>query len=162
MFGKFDKYIAVFLTALVVTYLLTPLVRSLARRFGIMDWPNERRPHKHPTARGGGLAVVAGVEAAFLVALLFPEGARPGGFDLHWWLIFAPASLILLAVGLVDDIRGLGAWKKLAGQVRRRVVDLRFPGRVSARLFGYHLSPVLDGHHGGGLDCGRDQRLQSD
>ena len=75
MFGKFDKYIVVFLTALVVTYLLTPLVRSLARRFGIMDLPNERRPHKHPTARGGGgVAVVLGVQAALAGGAGFPRG----------------------------------------------------------------------------------------
>jgi UDP-N-acetylmuramyl pentapeptide phosphotransferase/UDP-N-acetylglucosamine-1-phosphate transferase len=78
MFGDFDKYIAVFLTALVVTYLLTPLVRELACRFGVMDLPDERRPHKHPTARGGGLAVVLGVNAACLVALAFPAGALAG------------------------------------------------------------------------------------
>src|ERR1039458_7271277 len=101
MFGDFDRYIAVFLTALVVTYLLTPLVRAAACRFGVMDLPDERRPHKYPTARGGGLAVVLGVQAAFLLALAFPAGTRPGGFDLHWWLSFVPASLILLAVGLV-------------------------------------------------------------
>jgi len=70
MFGDFDKYIIVFLTALVVTYLLTPFIRELACRFGIMDLPNERRPHKHPTARGGGVAVVLGVMAACLVALV--------------------------------------------------------------------------------------------
>jgi UDP-N-acetylmuramyl pentapeptide phosphotransferase/UDP-N-acetylglucosamine-1-phosphate transferase len=44
MFGDFDRYIAVFLTALVVTYLITPLVRALACRFGLMDLPDERRP----------------------------------------------------------------------------------------------------------------------
>ena len=117
MFGNFDKYIAAFLTALVVTYLLTPLVRTWACRFGIVDLPNERRPHKHPTARGGGLAVIVGVYAACFLALAFPGHARPGGFDLHWWLSFLPPSLILLVIGLVDDIRGLGPWKKLAGQV---------------------------------------------
>jgi len=59
MFGNYDKYIAVFLTALVVTYLLTPLVRSLAHRFGIMDLPDERRPaqasHGPGWRPGGGV-----------------------------------------------------------------------------------------------------------
>ncbi|HZI33106.1 MAG TPA: undecaprenyl/decaprenyl-phosphate alpha-N-acetylglucosaminyl 1-phosphate transferase, partial [Candidatus Binatia bacterium] len=61
MFGDLDKYLLVFLTGLVVTYLLTPVVRAAAIRFGVVDLPNERRPHKRPTARGGGLAVVLGV-----------------------------------------------------------------------------------------------------
>ena len=39
MFGNWDRYLAAFLTALVVTYLLTPLVRELACRFGVVDLP---------------------------------------------------------------------------------------------------------------------------
>src|ERR1022692_3343530 len=143
MFGDFDKYIAAFLTALVVTYRLTPLVRALAGRFGIVDLPNERRPHKHPTARGGGLAVIVGVYAACFLALAFPAGTRPGGFDLHWWLSFLPSSLILLVIGLVDDIRGLGPWKKLAGQVAAALL-VCLSGTHFGKLFGYELPPLLD------------------
>src|ERR1019366_3702539 len=143
MFGDFDKYIAVFLTALVVTYLLTPLVRALACRFGIVDLPNERRPHKHPTARGGGLAGIVGVYAACFLALAFPASTRPGGFDLHWWLSFIPPSLILLVIGLVDDIHGLGPWKKLAGQVVAALL-VCLSGTHFGKLFGYELPPLLD------------------
>ena len=86
MFGYLDKYIAVFLTGFVVVYLLTPLVRSLARRFRVIDLPNERRPHKQPTARGGGVAVVLGVHAACLMALTFPWVQMAGDLNLHWLL----------------------------------------------------------------------------
>jgi UDP-GlcNAc:undecaprenyl-phosphate GlcNAc-1-phosphate transferase len=143
MFGNYDKYIAVFLTALVVTYLLTPLVRGMACRFGVVDLPDERRPHKYPTARGGGLAVVLGVHAACLLALVFPAGTRSGGFDLHWWLSFAPASLVLLVVGLMDDIRGLGPWKKLAGQAAA-ALWVCLSGTHFGKLFGHELPPLLD------------------
>ena len=95
MFAGFDKYTTVFLVGFLVTYLLTPVVRSLATRFGVVDLPNERRPHKRPTARGGGLAVVLGIYAACTAALCFPTSARPGGFDLQWGLNFLPASPLL-------------------------------------------------------------------
>jgi UDP-GlcNAc:undecaprenyl-phosphate GlcNAc-1-phosphate transferase len=144
MFGDFDKYIAVFLTALAVTYLLTPLVRKMACRFGVVDLPNERRPHKHPTARGGGLAVVLGVYAACFVALVFPGATWPGDIDLRWWLSFIPSSLILLVVGLVDDIRGLGAWKKLAGQCAAALL-ISLSGTHFGKFFGYNLPPFFDG-----------------
>ena len=143
MFGHYDKYIAVLLMAFAVTYLLTPLVRAMAQRFGIVDLPGERRPHKHPTARGGGLAVVLGVYAACLLALAFPAGTRSGGFDSHWWLSFAPASLVLLIVGLVDDIRGLGPWTKLAGQIAA-AVWVCLSGTHFGQLFGHDLPPMLD------------------
>jgi UDP-N-acetylmuramyl pentapeptide phosphotransferase/UDP-N-acetylglucosamine-1-phosphate transferase len=143
MFGELDKYIAAFLTALAVTYLLTPLIRGLACRFGIMDLPDERRPHKHPTARGGGLAVILGVTVACLAALVFPGDVRSGGFNLHWWLGFAPAALVLLAVGLVDDIRGLKPWHKLAGQIIAAVL-VCLSGTRFGKLFGFTLPPILD------------------
>jgi|GEM_PF-4489543 len=56
-------YLEVFATALAVTYFLTPLVRAGAHRFGVVDKPDERRPHKRITARGGGLEVILGVYA---------------------------------------------------------------------------------------------------
>jgi len=143
VFGNLHKHIAVFVTAVVVTYLLTPLVRSLACRFGIMDMPGERRVHKHPTARGGGLAVVIGFHAACLVGLMFPNGTRPGGFDMHWYLGFAPASLILLVVGLVDDVRGMKAWKKLLGQVLAGLL-VCLSGTHFGKVFGWDLPWLLD------------------
>ena len=144
MLGGFDKYIVVLLTGFVVTYLLTPAVRSLAVRFGVVDLPNERRPHKRPTARGGGVAVVLGIYAAVLMGLWFPGETRPGGFDLHWWLMFLPSSLILLGVGLADDIRGLGAWKKLAGQIVA-ALWVALSGTHFGDFLGYQLPPFLDG-----------------
>lgn len=143
MFGNFDIYLVTFLTALVVTYLLTPLVRGVACRFGIMDLPNERRPHKHPTARGGGLAIVLGVNAACLIALMFPDSLQPAGYDVHWYLGFLPACLVLLAVGLVDDIRGMKPWMKLLGQILAAAL-IALSGTRFGKLFGYELPPMLD------------------
>ncbi|HKI68638.1 MAG TPA: MraY family glycosyltransferase, partial [Verrucomicrobiae bacterium] len=144
MFNDLYKNVAVFLTALLVTYLLTPLVRSWAIRFGVVDLPNERRPHKFPTARGGGLAVVLGVYAASLVALVYPGVSQRSGFDPHWWLDFGLASLVLLVVGLVDDIRGLQPWKKLGGQVLAALL-VCFSGTRFGKLFGMEVPPLLDG-----------------
>ncbi len=93
MFGNLDKYMLVFLTGLVVTYLLTPVVRSLATRYGVVDKPDARRPHKRVTARGGGIAVVIGVQVACLVAVVFPWPRLAGDLDWAWWQKFALASL---------------------------------------------------------------------
>jgi UDP-GlcNAc:undecaprenyl-phosphate GlcNAc-1-phosphate transferase len=106
--------------------------------------PGERRPHKHPTPRGGGLAVVLGIYAACLIGLLFPGDTQPGGFDLHWWLMFLPSSMILMVVGLVDDIYGMAAWKKLAGQIAA-ALWIALSGTHFGSLLGYDLPPFLDG-----------------
>ena len=107
MFGNLDKYLFVFLTGLVVTYLLTPWARSLAVKYGVVDVPNERRPHKHATARGGGLALVIGTHAAFLAAIAFPWADLAGALHIPWWHPFTLASPVLVAVGVGDDVQAL-------------------------------------------------------
>jgi len=143
MFGDLDKYIAVFLTGFVVVYLLTPLVRSLAIRYGVVDVPNERRPHKRPTARGGGAAVVLGVHAACLMALSFPWARMAGDLNLHWWRHFVAGSLILLVVGLLDDVRGMRPLLKLGGQTLAAIL-MASAGTQFGRFFGMQLPGWLD------------------
>lgn len=144
MFGDLDKYLAVFLTGLVVTYLLTPWVRALARRWGVVDVPKGRHQHAQPTARGGGVAVFAGVHAACLIALVLPWAPFAGGLSLAWWGRFAAASAILLGVGLIDDVRGVRPWVKLAGQVLAASV-LFLCGSHLGSVFGWELPWWLDG-----------------
>jgi UDP-N-acetylmuramyl pentapeptide phosphotransferase/UDP-N-acetylglucosamine-1-phosphate transferase len=143
MFGDLDKYILVFLTGLVVTYSLTPLVRSLATRYGVVDKPDARRPHKRITARGGGIAVVIGVQAACLMAVAFPWPKLAGGLDWLWWQKYALASLILLVVGVIDDIRGMKALVKLGGQVLAALV-MWFSGTRFGQLLGHDLPNPVD------------------
>jgi len=143
MFGDFDKYIAVFFTGLIVTYLLTPAVRALACRYGVVDVPNARRAHQHPTARGGGVAVVLGVHAACLVAVLFPWPELAGQLDFAWWKRFALGSLILLVVGVIDDVRGMKPVLKLGGQTAAALV-MALSGTRFGELLGHELPPWLD------------------
>ena len=143
MFGDLDKYIMVFLVGLVVTYLLTPLVRSLAIRYGVVDLPDARRPHKRPTARGGGVAVVFGVHAACLVAVLFPWPQLNGALNFVWWQKFALASLVLFVVGVVDDVRGMKPVIKLGGQVAAALI-MWCSGTRFGQLLGHDLPAPLD------------------
>lgn len=135
-------YLAAFLTGLAVTYLLTPGVRALAFRLGAVDLPNQRRPHKRPTPRGGGLAVVLGVQSAYLVALAL-SARQANGVDFGDWAAFVRASLVLLVVGILDDVRGLRPLVKLAGQVMAALI-VWFSGAHFGRLFGYPLPSSID------------------
>jgi len=143
MFGDLDKYISVSLTGLATAYLLTPVVRGVAGRFGIVDLPNERRPHKKPTARGGGLAVVIAVHAACLLAFAFPWPKLAGGLTFAWWQRYAVASAVLAVVGIVDDIRGLKPWIKLSGQILAALLMFA-SGTRFGQLLGYDLPLPLD------------------
>lgn len=142
MFGNLDTYVAVLLTGLAVTYFLTPVVRILALRVGAVDLPNERRPHKRPTPRGGGLAVVLGVQSACLVALAL-SAHQSDGLDFGDWVAFIRASLVLLVIGILDDVRGLRPLIKLGGQVTAALI-VWLSGARFGTLFGCSLPAGVD------------------
>ncbi|HEY8108940.1 MAG TPA: MraY family glycosyltransferase [Patescibacteria group bacterium] len=92
-----------FLLTFAAAAALTPWVGRFALKSGIVDHPGGRRIHRKVTPRLGGAAVMAAFFIGFLVFLpqLSPN-FRPGQL-----LIFSLTALFLLAVGFVDDKRGL-------------------------------------------------------
>ena len=110
--------VVTFLVAMVVTAMLTPLVRWLALVSGAVDVPGARRVHTGLVPRMGGVAVVFGFFAP-LVALYALR--TPIGRTLFSTTTVAEGlligSLLLVAVGLLDDIRGVGVKYKLAAQI---------------------------------------------
>lgn len=92
--------------ALAVALVVTGLAVPLLRRARVLDVPNQRSSHVDVTPRGGGVGVAAGVAA----------GALLGGVDRDVSVVLVGAALAAL-VGLVDDLRGLGALTRLAAQV---------------------------------------------
>ena len=109
------EYVYVLLVAATVTYLLTPAARRLAVRIGAVAVPRDRDVHVVVTPRLGGLAMYAGVVAAFLVAHSLPHLERVFRYSDVQAVLVAGGVIVLL--GLVDDTWGLDALTKLAGQV---------------------------------------------
>jgi Fuc2NAc and GlcNAc transferase len=111
----------------------TPLVRTLARRTGLVDRPNERSSHRALTPRGGGLAVVIGMAAA-LLAWPSDWSATPAVAAL-----VAGAAVVAL-IGLADDRFGLKPSPRFVGQLAAAVVLVAATGGLE-RL---PLPPPLD------------------
>lgn len=86
---------------------LTPLVRALARRVGMVAKPKSDRWHKKPTAMLGGVAIWLSVVIGYFVFV--PSNPYSGRILL--------ASTFLFVVGLVDDIFHTKPYQKLIGQV---------------------------------------------
>lgn len=95
-------------TAMLFSFLLTPPVKRLAHKIGAVDVPkDDRRMHKHPIPRLGGLAIFIGCVISILTfAQITPQ--------VRGILI---GSAIIVAVGIVDDVRPLGAGIKLILQI---------------------------------------------
>ena len=66
------------ITALVITVLLTPAVAGMARRLGAVDVPDERRVHRIPIPRLGGLAMFFGIIVPSLAFLDLCRAACAG------------------------------------------------------------------------------------
>jgi UDP-GlcNAc:undecaprenyl-phosphate/decaprenyl-phosphate GlcNAc-1-phosphate transferase len=116
-----------YLTALLIVFgsslgfclLITPLARALAARFGPVDYPDGRRKvHGKATPMAGGVAVLFSLLGTLIVSLWLP-GPVNSWFQQE--ALFLPglllASLVIVAVGLVDDFRGLRCRHKLLGQL---------------------------------------------
>lgn len=142
MIEDIQKYLAVFFSGFVVTYVLTPWVREAAWRLGIVDQPSDRRLHDSPTPRGGGIAVAVGVHAACLMAFLLPWAQYAREFSFGWWKSYAIASLILILLGVIDDVRGLRALTKLIGQILAATVVYYSGARIGS-VFGWEVPPWL-------------------
>lgn len=110
------EYLLIFLVAAGTTYLLVGLAAGIAHRVGAVPPTRDRDVHREPVPRLGGLAMLGGLFAAFLIASVLPHMGRvfeesnaPRG-------VLVAAAVICL-VGAADDIWGLSALTKLAGQL---------------------------------------------
>lgn len=111
-----------FVLAFIIAFAATPIAKKVAFKIGAVDVPkDDRRMHKKPIARLGGLAIVS----AFLVSALFNVASYVGSgviaADKQFWGMIA-GILIIVAVGIVDDIKQLGAKIKFLFQIIAAVI----------------------------------------
>ena len=118
MTTDYTTYYVAFFLSLMVSVGMTPLVASLAVHLGAVDQPGERRVHSVPIPRLGGLAVAVAF-ALPLVGLSFYVNDISRAFYANdarvWGVVFG--SLVILGLGVYDDIKGARPWMKLAVQV---------------------------------------------
>lgn len=111
-------YLLVTGIAAIVTFALSWLILKLSHRYRLYPKIRERDVHTRPTPRLGGIAMFLGIVAAIGVAsqvptlgLVFSEQNQPK------ILAIVAASLIIVLIGVADDIWDLDWLTKLAGQI---------------------------------------------
>jgi len=103
-----NSILIAFIIAFVITFATTPFVKKLAFKVGAVDVPKDnRRMHKKPTARLGGLAIFFG----FIVSVVAYSTIDR---SLAGMLI---GCCIIVVLGIFDDIYALSAKLKLAVQI---------------------------------------------
>ena len=105
--NDFNIFVIILVTFL-VSAILVPFVKKIALHAGAMDIPNERKVHKKPIPRLGGLGIFAG----FLVGyMLF-------GYESIQMNSILIGSFIIIITGMIDDnlnvyINELGALNEI-------------------------------------------------
>ena len=105
------------LTALVVSFLMTPVVKSFAYKVGAIDVPkDERRMHHKPIPRLGGLAIFAGFMASILLFVDIRLNPQMQSILL--------GAVIIVVLGVVDDIMALPAKLKFVIQIAAALIPV--------------------------------------
>ena len=114
----YKSLLIVGVTMIFVT-LFIPLVKRIAKHIGAIDIPNERKVHKNPIPRLGGLGIYAGFLLGYI---LFGHPS----LQMNSILI---GSFIIIITGLCDDIKPIKPLPKLIGQIAAACI-LVFYGNI--------------------------------
>ena len=111
-------YAAAFVAALALAWLLTPLMLRVAVRLSVLDVPDDRKAQDSPVPYLGGVAIVVAFSLTVLVAgALAGQDASVGPLA-----AVLGAAVVLALMGLVDDLRGLSPYLRLAVEAAAGVV----------------------------------------
>ena len=101
------RIMEVLLISVLVAFAITPLSIRIANRFGIIDKPkDERRVHKKPIPRFGGMGIFLGSMAGLII---------PAGMN-HKIEVAMMGGFLMYALGVVDDILDIKPAVKFGGQ----------------------------------------------
>ena len=123
-----------FFISILVAYLLTPFIRTVAIKLKYLDYPKDNKVHAHPTPLLGGVAIFL----AFLIAILSkgPVMAFP------YVKAMLLGSFILLLIGLIDDRMGMMPNIKLLGQFLAAMVIIKAGARIGC-IKNYYASVII-------------------
>jgi len=101
------KYIVIFLSSLILSLILTPIVKKVTTRLGIVNMPKDIRWKHEPVALLGGIAIFV----SFVLAILLIADPKKEIF-----VILAGGGAIF-ALGFLDDLYGTYPKIKFAFQI---------------------------------------------
>jgi UDP-GlcNAc:undecaprenyl-phosphate/decaprenyl-phosphate GlcNAc-1-phosphate transferase len=111
------EYLLVLLVAAAVTYLLTVVAREIAIRTGAVAIVRDRDMHVETVTYLGGLAMLGGLGAAYVVARQLPFLSQMNPVDQRKVSVVVLTGALICALGVIDDIIELDALTKLGGQI---------------------------------------------
>jgi UDP-GlcNAc:undecaprenyl-phosphate/decaprenyl-phosphate GlcNAc-1-phosphate transferase len=124
-----SPYIFVFYIAFILSFAFTPIMKRVAHFYGVVDNPDMiRKVHQTPTAYLGGIAVFVGWIGGLAISQFLHLHDWIPGMTGHAVLPISivAAACMIVALGLLDDVRGMRPRLKIAGQVAAAIVLIAF------------------------------------
>jgi len=115
-----------FLIAFALALIIVPVVRSFCLKKGLVDIPNDRKVHKKPIPRLGGVAIWLCAMLTFVI-LVFVNWNYPYGNGLSGILV---GGSIMFLLGLVDDLYDLSPKFKLIVQIGAALIAFLLGVRI--------------------------------
>jgi len=136
-FVRFGRWLYILLFAFSTAALLTPIMRIIAGRVGIVDTPDDRKIHSRITPLLGGVAIVISFISGLLANMILDERD----------VALIAGGTAVAIVGLIDDWKSIRARYKLMVQVFVVILLIRagiildlFPAHT---LWGYLLNALF-------------------
>lgn len=109
-------HLIAFLVSAIVVIFSTPVVKAIGLRSGHVDHPNERKVHKQPIVRLGGVSIFAGMVVALLMIWTLGgfDGLSPDDQGDIIGVVLGSACFFL--IGFADDLFSLSPWSRLLMQ----------------------------------------------
>jgi hypothetical protein len=137
-------YFSVWVVAMAMALVLTPLVARLGRARKLFDYPGVRKVHSTPVPRLGGLAIFVAMLGAMAVVLFVDPGIG-GVFRAArvQFLALLAGGTFMLGVGAWDDVRD-----RRAGPFIHAEIDIGVDGSIEAAARRASLFARLVEEHG--------------
>lgn len=122
---------------LLASLLLCGVYLRMARRWQILDRPNERSSHQLPTPHGGGLPLYMALLIG-MACVVLSGSTWPGVY-----LIVTVTALLLVGTGVLDDLRGLSVGARFVAYASCCAITVALLLPVSGGLFTVAAAVVL-------------------
>lgn len=133
------------------SYVCTPFIVKLARRWGALDVPSDRKIHKRKIPRIGGLSIYLSASVTAIFFYIFSPLARTlVAANFKFLISIFLASTLVMLLGLLDDVRGINVWQKFLVQFIAAIItiwggltvnkiNIPFYGEADLGVYGYFI-----------------------
>ena len=139
-------YLSAFVVSLIISFAFTPLAGFLAKKFNVMDHPDERKIHSKAMPRWGGIAIYLGFVLGVCSLFFFPRFGKLLAFkhkiiinnDLvgilsieNQFIGILLGGTILFILGLLDDKKSIPAVPKFLIQIIAALAVINYGVKIS-------------------------------